>query len=126
MGYSDNTYMRYSLEDGVSYYMYGGTVSSTCLVNGVSSKNCTQKYSVKTDGTINQLVSNYSYSVTSKSWYTGCRNYGSPTWSGLSNSSFNGIYLQHFTAPIYEVPNLKTVRGVAAVSLNLAYCKYIR
>ena len=112
--------MRYSLESGSNYYMYGGV--SSCG----STANCVSKYTVNVDGTKGTLVSNSSYTVTSKSWYTGCRNYGAPTWSGLSQSTFTaGLYLQYFSAPIYELPNLKTVKGVATVSLNLAYCEYI-
>ena len=111
--------MRYSLESGSNYYMYGGVSSCGSLAN------CVNKYTVNSDGTKGTLDSSLSYNVTSKSWYTGCRNYGAPTWSGLSQSSFTaGLYLQYFSAPIYELPNLKTVKGVATVSLNLAYCEF--
>jgi len=117
--------MRYSLESGAKYYMFSGGSISSCVVDDVDTANCAQKFVLDNDGTAASLVANYSYAVTTKSWYTDCQNYGVPTWSDLSLSTFTaGLYVQHFSAPIYESPNLKTVRGVATVSVNLAYCKY--
>ena len=120
--------MRYSLESNVPYYMYGGTVNSTCTINSVATVNCVNKYSLNADGTNNAMipVATISYVATTRSWYTGCLNYGVPTWSTVSTSPFDStLYLQSFTAPIYQNPDLGTVEGVATVTVNLAYCKDI-
>ncbi len=115
--------MRYSVESGVNYYMYGGKTSDAC---GVITSHCVSKYGLYLNGTIKYpTITQYDYDAVTKSWYTGAVKYGAPTWStALSASSFTiGMNLQYFTIPIYRNPNKDTVVGVASVSMNLAHRK---
>ena len=93
--------MRYGIgTDGVPNYVYGGQDSPTsaCSIDGLSYTNCVDKFNVLADGSIDgSSTGKYSYAVTTKSWYTGCRNYGSAQWGPLSVSTFDNSQLLHIS-----------------------------